>query len=359
MNGLANSLDGLAAIKNLQSRSICGENLTGNKGEGGMAVHGFGENAARDLGQGWKVSPSVYIEAHSVFTLANIDGEGAIKHIWMTPSGNLRYYILRFYYDGSDIPSVECPLCDFFASTHIQNGSNTQFHQISSLAVCNNPRFGMNCYWTIPFKKGCRITVENLSDEKGFVFYQIDYVLGNIGENTGYFHARFNRINPLPYKTDYTILDGVEGKGHYVGTYMLWGVHNSGWWGEGEIKFFLDGDEKFPTICGTGTEDYFGGAYNFDDGGYKDFCTPYSGMTVIRPDGVYNSQMRFSMYRWHITDPIYFDSNIRVTIQALGWRSGGRYLPLCDDISSVAFWYQDSIQKSRPEMFDRDFLEII
>ncbi|MCX5998601.1 MAG: DUF2961 domain-containing protein, partial [Chloroflexi bacterium] len=123
-----------------------------------------------------------------------------------------------------------------------------------------------------------------------------------------YFHAQFRRTNPLPYKSDYTILDGVHGQGHYVGTYLAWGVNNSGWWGEGEIKFFMDGDTEFPTICGTGTEDYFCGSYDFDlgkeHGGYHEFTTPYAGLVqVVRPDGLYLSQTRFGMYRWHIMDP--------------------------------------------------------
>ena len=146
-----------------------------------------------------------------------------------------------------------------------------------------------------------------------------------------------------------------------MGTYLYWGVNNNGWWGEGEIKFYLDGDTDYPTICGTGTEDYFCGAFNFDIGGqYTVFTTPYSGLHKIQqPDGVYQSQQRFSLYRWHICDPVYFDEDIRVTIQALGWRSGGRFLPLQDDISSVAFWYQDRVNETFPPLPDRDHLEII
>ncbi|NOZ57600.1 MAG: DUF2961 domain-containing protein, partial [Calditrichaeota bacterium] len=153
------------------------------------------------------------------------------------------------------------------------------------------------------------------------------------------------------------------GWGHYVGTYLAWGVHNNGWWGEGEIKFYIDGDRDFPTICGTGTEDYFCGSYNFENQEthqYQEFTTPYSGLTqVIRPDGLYRSQMRFGMYRWHIPDPIRFEENLRVTIQALGWRSDGRYLPLQDDIASVAFWYQTEPHAPFPPLPSRDELEIV
>jgi hypothetical protein len=150
-------------------------------------------------------------------------------------------------------------------------------------------------------------------------------------------------------------------KGQYVGTYLYWGVNNNGWWGEGEIKFYMDDDKDFPTICGTGTEDYFCGSWNFDvNGHYTEFCTPYVGLAKVqRPDGLYQANQRFSMYRWHIPDPIYFEKNLRVTIQALGWRSGGRYLPLKDDISSVAFWYQDKPAAKFPKFPTADELEII
>ena len=182
----------------------------------------------------------------------------------------------------------------------------------------------------MPFRKAARITMENLDEQDMTLYYQIDYTLTDVPADAAYFHAQFRRSNPLPYKTDYTILDGVKGWGHYVGTYLAWGVNNTGWWGEGEIKFFMDGDTKFPTICGTGTEDYFCGSYNFenpDTKQYQEFTTPYAGLPqVMRPDGVYNSQQRFGLYRWHIMDPIRFETDLRVTIQALGWRSG-RPLP--------------------------------
>ncbi|MBQ4543660.1 MAG: DUF2961 domain-containing protein, partial [Clostridia bacterium] len=280
-----------------------------------------------------------------------------IKHIWITDScPRNRQLIIRMYWDGSDTPSVEVPLCDFFASAECQ-----KFTQLTSLAVCVNPKKAFNCYWDMPFYKNCRITIENIYTYNITVYYQIDYVLGDLTEGLGYFHAQFRRQNPLPYKENYVILDKVKGNGHYVGTYLFWGVNNNGWWGEGEIKFYLDGDKKYPTICGTGTEDYFCGSYNFDvNGNYREFCTPYAGLSkVIRPDGLYNSQQRFSLYRWHITDPIYFQKDIKVTIQALGWRSDGRYLPLQDDISSVAFWYQDSICNDFPKLPSADELEII
>ncbi|MBP1649158.1 MAG: hypothetical protein H6Q30_2603 [Bacteroidetes bacterium] len=353
-DGLHMGLSTLSRLSHAKTRSISPENFTGEKGKGGMATEGTGSRAARGLGQGWKVSPSVRIDSGTTFTLAEITGPGAIQHIWMTPTGKWRFSILRFYWDGEKEPSVEVPVGDFFA-----NGWGS-FAGIKSLPVCVNPGSAFNCYWEMPFRKSCRITMENLDDKSMVLYYQIDYTLTEIPAEMAYFHAQFRRTNPLPFKSDYTILDGVKGWGHYIGTYLAWGVNNNGWWGEGEIKFFMDGDGKFPTICGTGTEDYFCGSYNFDrEGRYQEFNSPYSGLAqVIRPDGTYSSQQRFGLYRWHIMDPIRFEKDLRVTIQALGWRGDGRYLPLQDDIASVAYWYQTEPHAAFPEVPPRDYLEV-
>jgi hypothetical protein len=357
-NGLGLHLGNLSRLSNAQSRSISPENFNGAKGMGGMATEGTGKNCAKDLGQGWKVSPSVKVAPGETFEMANIEGPGAIQQIWLTPTGNWRFSILRIYWDDQEHPSVECPVGDFFACGW------GKYAQVSSLAICVNPGSAFNCYWEMPFQKKCRMTLSNLDDKEMVLYYQINYTLTEIPPDAAYFHAQFRRTNPLPYKEDYTILDGVSGNGHYVGTYMAWGVNNNGWWGEGEIKFYMDGDDKFPTICGTGTEDYFCGSYNFDvgkeNGGYREFTTPYAGLPqVLRPDGLYQSNTRFGMYRWHIMDPIRFQSELRVTIQALGWRSGGRYLPLQDDIASVAYWYQTLPTVPFAPLPDKDYLEII
>lgn len=350
-------LNNLTTKKNIITRSVSAENFTGEKGKGGMATEGTGAKCARDLGQGWKISPSINIPAHSTFTLCDIHAMGAIKHIWIVDCNDSRSSVLRMYWEGSEIPSVEAPLADFFCDT-----IHSEHHQISSLAVCVNPQHAFNCYWEMPFRKECKITLENITDDSIVIYYQIDYEEKEIPEDALYFHAQFRRVNPVPYKEVYTILDNVKGRGHYVGTYLFWGSNNNGWWGEGEIKFYLDGDEEFPTICGTGTEDYFCGGYGFHNDtndGYLDYTTPYGGFYAIEPDSCERSQFRFGMYRWHICDPIYFDEDIKVTIQALGWRRGGRYLPLQDDISSVAFWYQEGICDSFPTLPDADYLEMI
>ena len=371
-NGLGMNLGNLSRLSTAKTRSLCAENPTGEKGKGAMAVPDGG--AARELGQGWKVRPCISIKAGETVTIADIQGPGAIQQIWMTPSGNWRFTILRIYWDDQPQPAVECPIGDFFCAGWGGGANNTgaNFRQLTSLAVCINPASAFNCYWEMPFRKRCRITASNIEqpvpdkpDDRSMVlFYQINCTLTEVPDDCAYFHAQFRRVNPLPSKQVCTILDGVNGRGHYVGTYMAWGVNNNGWWGEGEIKFFIDGDREFPTICGTGTEDYFCGSYDFDlgkdNGGYREFCTPYSGLIhVIKPDGLYSSQTRFSMYRWHIMDPIRFDNDLRVTIQALGWRAYGRYLPLQDDIASVAYWYQTLPAAPFPPLPDRDHLEVI
>jgi hypothetical protein len=369
-NGLGMGLGSLSRLSKAQTRSISPENFTGEKGKAAMSTDGPAMSAARDLGQGWKVSPYVRVPAGETFVMADVKGEGAIQQIWLTPAGTWRFAILRIYWDGETEPSVECPVGDFFACGW------GQYAQISSLPICVNPGSAFNCYWEMPFRKGFKMTIENIgakprpneapTTNQFTVYYQINYTLTDVPDDAAYFHAQFRRVNPLPYKDVYTILDGVKGWGHYVGTYMAWGVHNNGWWGEGEIKFYMDGDSKFPTIAGTGTEDYFCGSYDFDakapDGSiqYHEFTTPYTGLPqVIRGDGHYQIMQRFGLYRWHIMDPIRFEKDLKVTIQALGWRAGGRYLPLQDDMASVAFWYQTEPHAKFPKLPDKDYLEII
>ena len=352
---LNSSLATLYQVTTAESRSISPENFTGEKGQAGMATNGTNKRAASELGQGWKVSPSVNLKAGEVVTLGEIKGPGCIQQIWMTPTGNWRHEILRLYWDGETNASVECPVGDFFAC------GLGKYAQINSLAVCVNPGSAFNCYWPMPFHKSARITLENLDDKDMVLYYQVNYALAAVPKDAGYFHAQFRHERPLKSKGLYTILDGVEGEGQYVGTYMAVEVHNPGWWGEGEIKFYLDGDRDFPTICGTGTEDYFCGSYNFenhDTHKYQPFSTPYSGLVqVLPPDKTYEAGQRFGLYRWHIADPVHFRKDLKVTIQALGWKDGGLYLPLDCEMSSVAFWYQKEPHKKFPGFPVRDELD--
>jgi len=355
-DGLGNNLSNLYRLSNAKTFSISPENLSGEKGKGGMAVEGTASKAARDLGPGWKVNPFVVIQPGQTFTLAEITGSGAVQHIWMTPTGNWRMSILRMYWDDETQPSVEAPVGDFFAMGW------GKYAPITSLAICVNPGSAFNSYWPMPFRKKARLTMENLDEKPMNLYYQVDFMKGAVPNDAAYFHAQFRRTNPLPYKGVYTIVDNIKGKGHFVGTYMAWGVHNNGWWGEGEIKFYLDGDKEFPTINGTGTEDYFNGSYDFENNEkkqYEPFTSPYSGLVqAIKPDGLYVSQQRFGMYRWHIADPVRFDSELRVTIQALGWRANRTYLPLMDDIASVAFWYQTEPHAPFPKLPGKEQLGI-
>jgi hypothetical protein len=364
-DGLDMNLGNLSRLSDAKTRSISPENFTGGKGQGGMAdpVLQKGQrnvanaaNEARDLGRGWKVNPFIIVEKGETITIADMEGPGAIQQIWMTPTGNWRYSILRFYWDDEKEPSVEVPVGDFFGMGW------GEYAPLNSLPVTVNPGSAFNCYWKMPFRKRCRVTLENLNkDEPMRLYYQINYTLTSVGDDEAYFHAQFRRSNPTKGAL-HTILDGVQGKGHYVGTYMAIGVKNNGWWGEGEIKFFLDGDSTYPTIAGTGTEDYFCGSYNFEHQKtrqYQEFSTAYAGLhQVIRPNGLYQSQQAFGMYRWHIMDPVRFEKDLRINIQDLGWRSGGRYLPQQSDMATVAYWYQREPHARFPKLPTKDELEV-
>lgn len=361
-NGLGMNLGTLSLMADAKTRSISAENPDGAKG-GGARAEADPNGPARELGKGWKCRPCVDVPAQETYTLADIEGPGAIQSMWFAGYVG-RDLILRFHWDDQEQPAVEVPLSDFFATPYpMQERPHAgPFAQINSVPVAVNPNRGLNCFWEMPFRKRCRITVENINPTKGrMCFYQINYTLTDVPENAAYFHAQFRRTNPLPYGEEYTIVDGIQGKGQYVGTSMGWSINNNSWWGEGEIKFFIDGDGEYPTICGTGTEDYFGGAFNWDvDGQYTTYSTPFMGMPqVLRPDGTYKSQHRHALYRWHVMDPVRFEEDLRITIQALGWREDFRYYPGMHDICSVAYWYQTLPTASFPQLPDRNGLEIV
>ena len=353
----ANDLGGLARLRDYETRSISPENRDGARGGGGRAVHGTGERFARDLGPGWKISPNIVVEPGETADIAAVDGEGVLRHLWFTTGPTAwRTLIVRMFWDGDAQPAVEVPLGDLFGQGW------AVFAQLTSAPVAVNPNGGLNCYWPMPFHRSARITVENIGHEPANLYYEVTYDLGAIEADEAYFHAQWRRSNPLVAGTTHVLLDGIEGRGQYVGTFLAWGVNSRGWWGEGEMRFFLDGDDEHPTINGTGTEDYFGGAWDFHvpGRGYTEFSTPYLGLhQVIRPDGLYESQERFGMYRWHVLDAIRFREGIRVDVQALGWRSGSRYLARHDDIASTAFFYLDATSCTRPTLPPADELEVL
>lgn len=319
----------LPFLGDFETRSISAENPDGSKAGGARAVPEGGP--ARELGKGWKVRPAISLPAGSTTTLAEITGPGMIRHIWLTVSPiAYRDCVLRFYWDGEETPSVEVPLGDFFA-----NGHGLRYN-VNSLMVAVNPSGGFNCYWPMPFYRSARITLENQRDEDihGF-YYQISYLLGQLPANLATFHAQWRISQTRREHPEHTILDGVRGDGQYVGTHLAWVQMSDGWWGEGEIKFYIDGDSEYPTICGTGTEDYFGGAWNFGD---TPFTSIYSGYPLYQREDV--RVPKHGMYRWHVLDPIRFRHDLRVTIQALGWWPGGKFQPLTDEIASIGYWYQ-------------------
>jgi hypothetical protein len=334
-------LSGLPILGAGESRMVSPENPTGEKGKGAMAVPDPknpdlpASSAAARLGQGWKVRPFVQVPAHSTITIMDVAGAATIEHIWMATSlhfrGNGRPTILRFYWDGEKNPSVEAPITDFFAIGH------DRFAPVNSLAVVDVPAASMNCYWPMPFREHARVTVTNDSDKALRIFYQIDYRLSKVPVEAGYFHAQWRRAAVNRFDPVYTILDGVKGEGRYVGTFLAWTQLSSGWFGEGEVKFYLDGDGKFPTIAGTGTEDYFGADYGFP----ALYSTAYVGNVLdpksIEADG---GPPQHSLYRWHVMDPIEFHRDLKVTIQDLGWYPDRTYQPGGDDFASVAYWYQ-------------------
>lgn len=324
----------------LQSRSISAENPTGLPGQGGRAVEGTGAYAARHLGEGWKISPSLTIPAGSTVPIADVQGSGVLQHFWISVRPEWwRTLVIRFHWDGEEAPSVDVPIGDFFGLGWCE------YDTLYSKFVVSAPYAALNSYWPMPFKTAARVTLENTSDTDVIVYYYLDYGVGPVADDAMYFHGTWRRSNPV---TDgvHEIAD-LRGAGKYVGTYLAIGVTHPGWWGEGELKFFIDEDGDYPTICGTGTEDFFGGAWDFEvpGSGYTAFSSHYLGLhQIISPDGLYNSQQRFGMYRWHELDPVNFGSRLRVTVQDLGWARENEYLVRRDDIATTAFWYSERPQ---------------
>jgi hypothetical protein len=347
----------LYELKDLQSRAATAENRTAAPGAGGRARDGRkGAPCLSPLAKG------------ETATLLDHAGPGVIRHIWCTiPPGNvdhLRNTILRMYWDGQTYPSVEVPLGDFFGVAH-----GRQVEMSSALVAMQDGK-GFNCWIPMPFREHARITVENDSgSDVAMFFYQIDFTHGDaLDETAGAFHAQFRRSNPCPLHEDFVILDGVEGRGAYLGTVL--GVrsrYRDCWWGEGEVKFFLDDDGRHPTICGTGAEDYIGSAW-----GLRQIVTPHQGAPLVDGETGF-----YSIYRLHVADPVYFRRRLRVTVQQIGfgdmerarahfgddfrgYHAAGTHdndpngmFDLSDDYCSVAYWYQTLPSRPFPQLPDR------
>ncbi|MGW7291779.1 glycoside hydrolase family 172 protein [Streptomyces xiamenensis] len=300
-------------------------------------------------------------------TLADIEGPGTIRHIWITVPDTteggpfvLRDLILRAYWDDEESPSVEVPLGDFFC-----NGFGSRA-LVTSHPIVVAPTGGMNSYFPMPFRRRARIVLDSEhAAEVGAVFYQVDYTVGDdLGDDVAYFHAQWRRSNgTTELGEDHVIVDGIEGSGAYVGTYIALTALERYWWGEGEVKFYIDGDDAHPTQCSTGLEDYAGGAWAFQDRLANDpppapvtFSAPYFGY----PHASWTDQTKASpfttampanhgMYRWHLPDPVLFTERLRVTLQQIGaWDHG--LFERSDDISSTAYWYQTGVHAPFPEL---------
>jgi len=359
-----NSLSTLPLLINGKSRSISMENQNGAKGAGGMATG--------KLGPSRKGCPAIRgLKAGETRILADIEGAGIINHIWITinDKSEAGYFILsdvvlRMYWDGENSPSVECPLGDFFC-----NGFS-DFCIVNSLPIVVNPVRGFNSYFQMPFKKRARITVENQHDgEVPSFFFQINYTLfDSLPEEELYFHAQWRRQRQTELKKDYVILDGIKGKGHYIGTYMALTTLERYWYGEGELKFYIDGDDEFPTICGTGLEDYFGGGFGFVINQCEEtpavetlYQTPFLGFCYFS-NHEKNHSWRFDgscppmrgFYRWHILDPIRFDEDLRITVQQIGTSNRGLF-ERQDDVATVSYWYQTEPHSAFPTLPEKEY----
>lgn len=330
-------------FENVVSRAITEENRTGAPGAAGMAVE-------PKLGVGRKGSPRITdFQNGETATLMDVEGCGVIRHIWITIRDRspeaLRNMILRMYWDNSEVPSVEVPFGDFFGTAH------GRAVELDSAYVSVPLGRGFNCFFPMPFEKRARITLQNdMPDNKAMrsVYYQIDYELRDgLPANAGRFHAQFRRQNPTVMKRDYVVLDGVEGPGMFVGCVIGVRPLSPRWWGEGEMKFYMDGDTDFPTICGTGTEDYFCAAW-----GMAEYQKPYFGCSLHLKGPQSPPHGLTSMYRWHKKDPVCFRKSFRAEIQQIGWGDDGLY-ERSDDWCSVAYWYQLKPATRMPPFPDR------
>jgi len=316
----------------LVSRSISFENSTGAAGEGGKA--------SSNLGVGRKGSPARTMKPGDVHQLCDIEGPGTIRHIWVTTQKepkNLRSLILRVWWEGQKHPSIECPIGDFMGIGH----GKVMAHQTAIHAVGENA--GMNIFLPMPFTKQAKITITNEAEKDAKsvpFFYQIDYTIGDKHPaDVGRLHVLFRRENPTTLKQDFELLPKRKAKGRFIGSLIgIRNMHPDQWWGEGEIKVYMDGDTNFPTICGTGSEDYVGLSWGIQQTPYL-----YNGCSL-------NDKNFITMHRWHLPDPVAWRKECRITIQQIAWKNG--LAETQDDWSCATFWYEPSPSAPLPKMPD-------
>jgi hypothetical protein len=336
-------LGSLPLLNSGQTRSISAENPTGGKGKGydqlALPSDPFIHLSATEA-KDWKLHPFLAPKAHQTVTLMDVDGPGVIQHMWMVSADAALLYhgrgcILRIYWDGETTPSVEAPVSDFFAVGH------DTFAPVNSLPVVDNGASAFNSFWPMPFRKHARITFTNDTDQDEFLLaYQITYAVGKVPSNAAYFHAQY-RQGSWAAQNPYVIVDGIRGRGRYVGTVFEVAQKEDLWFGEGEVQFYIDGDTKFPTIAGTGTEDYFLSSYGFPHTMNGLYSGVPLGDNVMKRDPSGTAGSNWTLYRWHIMDPINFQKDLKIQIEGLGPRRGIKgNAKRKDDLNSVAFWYQ-------------------
>lgn len=325
----------LYRMKNRTTFGFSAENPTGAKGGG---------TRGKDCE---KLNPCLSIEAEQTVTLCDTDGPGMITHIWFT--GYIGHsFIIRIYWDNEEFPSVEAPISAFFGCAYDQTPADrdNNYPVLNSSMVMVAPGRAYNCYWEMPFYKHCRITMENRGKKTETLYYMISGWHGELPSDCGYFHATYRQEHPVQRGRSYTVIDGIKGKGCFVGMTLASGMngHNT-CWVEGEAKMYIDGD-TYPSMNYTGTEDYFCGSYGFGNdillNKYQTYSGLYAGLYAILGNSSekYNTQQRFLLYRWHVKDPIYFNEDFKMVMDNLGWQ-GPRY----DDYTSTAYWYLDKPSK--------------
>ena len=287
------------------------------------------------------------VDPGQTHTLLDVQGPGIITHIWLTflgpepqdwaknGSANHQEMLLRMYWDGKTRPAVEAPVGDFFVNCFGQR------REVISLPVIVEDADSYNCFWPMPFRKSARIEIINQSQKPiSLLYYNIDWIKKeSVPEDTPYFYAQYRQEYPVQKGKDYLVLE-TKGKGHYVGTVLAVRTRSPAWFGEGDEKIYIDGEDA-PSIWGTGTEDYFLSAW-----GLKTTGTPYFGVPYFDQWGIVGGHT--SAYRWHINDPLVFNTGIKVTFEHFGWLSPDEnpdykstsWNEREDDFASVAFWYQ-------------------
>jgi len=313
----------------LVSRSISFENPTGAPGVGGQA--------ASKLGPGRKGAPARTIQPGESVQLCDLQGPGTIRHIWITTDQRplvQRACLIRVWWEGQENPSIECPIGDLFGFAH---GKIASYQ--SAVHSCG-PTGGRNLWLPMPFKQRARIEFTNEGPEAVPLFYAIDYTMGDQHEaDVGRLHVLFRRENPTIEKVDFELLPERKQKGRFIGSVIgIRNLHPDQWWGEGEVKVYMDGDREWPTIAGTGSEDYVGLAWGIQQAAFL-----YNGCSL-------NERNFVSMYRWHLPDPIAWRQQARITIQQIAWKDG--LAETSDDWSCATFWYEPVPSAKLPPMPD-------